>query len=110
GAEGDLDAGPVRTSGSVLDHRPDPRGLGAHDIGEIAIDLRLVGDEAAGIDGRHVPCALLFHQGHHAVAHVGAVLDAGDAAGDGAVHAFLAVRMGGDLVAVVIGGIDDGLD
>ena len=110
GAEGDFHPGLVGLARGLLDQRADARGLGAHDLGEVAVDLRLVGDEAPGVDGRHVPGAVLLHQVHHPVAHVGAVLDAGHAAFDRAGHAFLAVRVGGHAVAVILGGIDDRAD
>src|SRR5690606_19125859 len=78
--------------------------------GEVARLLRLVGDEAAGVDRRHVPGAVLLHQPHHLVGHVGAVLDAGHAGQDRALHALGAVGVRGDAVAVVARGLDHGPD
>lgn len=52
---------------------------------------------------------MLLHELHHLVAHVGAVLDRCHAAEHRALHAFLAVRVRGDAIAVVLRGVDDRL-
>src|SRR5690606_36448133 len=85
-------------------------GLGAHDLREVALGLRLVSDESARVDGGHVPGAVLLHQPHHLVVHVGAVLYAGHARNDGALHAFGAMRVRGDGVAVVLRRLDHRAD
>ncbi len=110
GAEGDLDPVLVGLGGGVLDQRADPRRLGPHHLGEVAVELGLVGDEAAGVDGGHVPGAFLLHQAHDLVGHVGAVFDRGHPAEDRALHALGAVGVGGDAIAVIACGVDDGLD
>ena len=107
GAERDGDAGLVGALKRGLDERTDGGGLRAYDGGKIAVDLGLIRDETAGVDRGHVGGAVLFHQRDDLVAHEGAVLDGVDAGFDGALHALIAVGVGGDFEAVFVGGLDD---
>src|SRR5690606_15492377 len=106
----DLDPVAVGPGRGLADQRADARRLGPHHLGEIPVDGRLLGDEAPGVEGGDVPGAVLLHQPHDLLVHVGAVLDAGDAAEHRAFHALGAVGVGGHAEAVVVRGIDDGLD
>ena len=45
--------------------RPDCRGLWPHDLREVTVQLRLLGQKPAGAECRHVPRALLLHRGHY---------------------------------------------
>ncbi len=51
-----------------------------------------------------------FHQLHGFIAHVSAVLYCGNAGAYGALHAFIAMRMGSDFKAEALGHIYNGLD
>src|SRR5258706_12593581 len=107
GAERDLHASAIRARERAQDLRADRLGLGPHYIGEEARRLGLLADEPPRGDRGDVPGAVLLHEGHGFLVHVGAVLDRGHARADRALHAFDAMRVARDSEAVVARGGDD---
>ena len=108
GAEHDRHAGLVRARKGILDERPDGRRLGTHEFRKKAVDFGLFGNPVAGQNRRDIVGAILLHQPHDFVVHVGTVLDRCHACDDRALHALGAVRMRCNAHAVIARRLDNG--